>query len=379
MMTRRLLPFVFVVLLLVGCTGGRQGNSNSPSKAAAAKVKHLPASIPSDCSRAVESEIMAFLATVPDGGTAVFPPRGCFGQDATILVADRNDLVIEGNRSTFTKRSPSDLSRASNANWRVAGGRGVVLKNMLIKGSYNAPPRGTPGQGNHTDHGVSLWGPTDPKVLDVEVQNVDGECLTADSDIRKGTDYRLNPPSRNVVVERLRCAHAGRQGVAATAVDGFRLADSSIEDAQQTGIDIEIDAPGQLARNVEIVNNTISGVYFSAVAIPLGDSPEVGNIVIRGNTMLQAPDTCWAAVFVGDNRFRLSEIKVVDNTLLTIGDGVRMIQVDAGEVARNRIRKTNPENTSCHHPENTPPESVGVRLTESTVAASENTVTGFAP
>ena len=365
-----------VMLVLVACSG--DSKSATPTDSTKPRIVHVPRAIASDCSRSTQREIMALLASVPDGGALIFPSRGCVGQDETILVADRSDLTIDGTGSTFVKQTPSDTSRPSNANWRIAGGRGVTLKNMIVKGSYEPPPRGTPGQGQFTDHGVSLWGSNDTSVLDVQVTNVDGECLTADSDIRKGTDYRLNPPTRNATVERLRCTHAGRQGIAATAVDGFTLSHSFIDDTQQTGVDIEIDAPGELARNVKILDNTFGAVYFAAIAVPLGDSPDVGNILIRGNKMMRAPDTCYAAVYIGDPRFRLRDIFITDNWLTTIGDGVRLTHVDSGEVARNLITRTNPENTACHNPALTPAESVPVRLIDSTVAIEANTLQGFA-
>lgn len=359
-----------VMTLLAGCESGAGRAARPPARDALQSITR-------DCSRPVEGEIMAYLASVANGATVTFPAQGCYALENTILVADRENITIDGNGSTFAKHSPTDKARASNANWRIAGGNGVTIRNMVVRGSYEPPPRGTPGQGLATDHGVSLWGSVRTSVRDVEVTNVDGECLTADSDIRKGTDYRFNPPSRDITVERLRCTHAGRQGVAATAVDGFTLSNSTIDNAQQNGVDIEIDAPGQLARNVRIVDNTIGHTYFSAIAVPLGDSPEVGNIEIKRNRMATAPDTCYPAIFVGDARFQLRDIVITDNTLLTIGDGIRLTKVDTAQVARNLIRKTNPENTACHNQNFQPPANVAVRLFDSTVALEGNTVVGL--
>ena len=85
---------------------------------------------------------MNFLATVPDGAKVRFPPNGVYGQSLTITIADRKDLEIDGNNSTFKKLVPTDPSRPNNANWRIVGGDGVTLENMIIKGSYDAPASG---------------------------------------------------------------------------------------------------------------------------------------------------------------------------------------------------------------------------------------------
>ena len=372
---------LFVALLIpaTACQNGGKGGAASRASAPRSKTVTVPASIPSDCSAPVEGQIMNFLRSVPDGTTVHFPHEGCYAEDNTILIADRSHLTIDGQGSTFEKRSPPNLAVVSNANWRIAGGTAVTVENMVIRGAYQPPPRGTVGQGQRTDHGISIWGANGVSVSNVHISNVDGECLTADSDIRKGTDYRLNPPSRNVTVDGLRCAHAARQGVAATDIDGFTLSNSSIEDTQQTGVDIEIDAPGELARNVKILSNTFDGVYFSAVAVPLGDSPDVGNITISGNTMHTAPDTCYPAIYVGDPRFRLRDISIIGNTILSIGDGIRLQQVDSGTVRGNVITKADPGNTSCDNPAVTPPQSMPVRSVDSTVTVDANRLQGFAP
>jgi hypothetical protein len=339
---------------------------------------HVPESITSDCSRSVDGDLRAFLAKAPDGVTVLFPRLACYGQDRTIALEDRKNLTIDGNGSTFQKRVGSDRSRPNNANWRIAGGTGVTLKNMVIKGSYAAPPRGSPGQGQFTDHGVSIWGATDASVLDVEVLNVDGECLTADPDVRKGTDYRLVPPNRNVVVDRLRCSHAGRQGVAATAADGFTLSNSTIDDTQQTGIDIEIDADGEILRNIKLLNNTLGATYFSAISVPAGNAPDVGEIVIEGNRMIRPTETCLPAFNIGASPWRLGRVTVTGNTIMTIGDGIYVYGAQSGDVAGNEIRKTDPGNVCYSYSGSvSPPHPLPVRVVDSPVKVGENTVQGF--
>ncbi len=370
---------LWATVLLAACSTGDDGaRPGEDAGASGPRRVEVPSSITSDCSRSVEGAITDLLKSVPDGSTVVFERNGCYGQDRTIVLEDRVDLTIEGNGATFQKRVPSDPSRTNNANWRVAGGRGILLKDLKIRGSYDPPPRGTPGQGQFVDHGISLWGANDTSIVGVDIANVDGECLTADTDVRKGTDYRLNPPSRNITVDRLKCAHAGRQGVAATAVDGFTFSNSSIDDTQQNGLDIEIDVEGEVARNVKILNNTFGATWFSKIAIPIGNYPDVGDVLIQGNTVTRPPDTCYATIYVGDPRFRIGEITIVDNTLLSLADGVRLVNVDSGEVSRNRIYKVDPGGTGCDNPDLEPPAPMPVRVVDSSVTVEQNSVQGFA-
>jgi hypothetical protein len=43
---------------------------------------------------AVEGQIASFLSTVPDGSTIQFQTGDCYGQDGTILLANRNKPAL---------------------------------------------------------------------------------------------------------------------------------------------------------------------------------------------------------------------------------------------------------------------------------------------
>jgi hypothetical protein len=355
---------VGAVLLLPGCT--REEGIPSVLEGTAR-----------DCSEPVDADLRRFIASAKPGTTLTFPEDGCFLHERTILVADARDITIDGNGSRFKKSTPSDKATPNNASWRVAGGRGVTLQNMVIEGSFRPVKRGTPGPGGFTDHGVSIWGGRDVMVRGMTITNVDGECATADPDIRKGSDYRIIPPSRDVTIDRLTCRHAARQGVAATSVEGFTLSNSTLEDIQQNGVDIEIDVQGELARRIRIVDNVFNGIYFAAIAVPLGNGPDVGDIVIDGNRMRRASDTCMPAIYLGDHGYRMGAVTVTDNRLLTLSDGVQMIGVARGTVTGNVIIKTATAGNACDNPNRTPPQGVPVRQIGSTATVDRNRVAGF--
>ncbi|MDQ4098239.1 MAG: DUF4082 domain-containing protein, partial [Actinomycetota bacterium] len=331
----------------------------------------MPSSIPADGSRAVENEIMQFLAQVPDGATVQFPEDGIYGQNSTITVADRTDLDIDGNGSTFKKLTPTDPDKLNNANWRIAGGDGVTLRNMIIRGSFQPPPRGTMGQGFPSDHGVSIWGALNLEVRNIQAFNIAGDFLACDPDVRFGPNYAVDPPCRNVLVDNFHGEHAGRHGFTATHADGFTLQNSSALDVQNEGVDLEIDVDGELLRNIQLLNNQFSDTFGPAIWIPRGSSPNVENITISGNTVLRAGDLCWPAIDVGGST---RNIFVRDNHLLTKGDGIRLTNVSSGEVSGNRL-----ENVLFGAPCGFSSNHVPIRLVNSSVTESDNASTGFCP
>ena len=327
-------------------------------------VYHIDPRVVSDCSKPVDAEIAAFLASVPDGDTARFGPGQCYALDSVIVLTKRSSLTVDGNGSTFHKLTAPSVGQTSslNGSWRVSSGSNVTIEHMIIRGSYVPPARGTPGQGLNYEHGVALWGVQGATVVDVSVSNVDGDCVSADPDIAAaqdptiGGDYRLVPPTRNAVIDGLTCSGAGRHGVAATAAQYLTIENSEISNVQEDGVDIEIDAPAdpvlgipsEQDNHITIANNKLHDFYFSAVAFPLGQDPDVGTIAIRNNVTTTPSDTCFAAVYAGDPRFTLGQLDITGNTFLSLGDAIRLTQVGSGDVSGNTLIGPAP-NTACYN------------------------------
>jgi hypothetical protein len=356
-----------IALALVLLARGDGNQSAGPSYT-------VPASIPADCSRPVEMEVMAFLDTVPNDSTVQFQPDGCYAQNTVIRVYDRRGLVIDGKGSTFKKVSPSTphgTGAAVNPNWRVAGGSNITLQNLTILGAFRAEPN----PGNQHDHGVSLWGVRTAKVLNARIRDVDGDFIGTDPDLRTGCDASRCPLAFDVTIDRLRGQRASRQGVSFTGVDGAVLSNSSIAPGPITatggnGIDLEIDVPGEILRNIRVIDNRIGEVRFSGVAFVPGASPEVGNVEILGNEMTVPPTTCSAGFTLGSTQGIKSGVIVKGNTILTQHDGIWLEQV-AGEVTGNLIRKT------IGTPLCEPPAATHVRKVGSTATVCGNRILGF--
>lgn len=385
--TRRMVILVAVVLSVAAGAGYIVRVHTGSSSVVA-----VPATIPGDCSRPVEVDLNRLFRSVKDGSTVLFPPKRCYAQDRTIVVADRRNITIDGHGSTFKRITPPNPTQppapnTANASWRIIRGDGVTMQDMTIRGNYVPAPRGTSGQGQYTDQGVSIWGGMNDSIRNLTISNTDGEFIEADPDVdiaraRFGGDYSKVAPSRNIVVDRLRGEHASRQCVAATAVDGFVISNSYLDDCQQTGIDIEIDVAGELARNIHLMNNTFGGTYFAAISIPVlalpGVEGQVADIEIRHNTMTTAPDTCYSSILVGaDGRGRLDGLIIADNTLLTLGDGVSFGGPNIyGAITDNVITKT-AHNTGCDNPNFTPPHTTPIRLRGATPVVAGNVYNGY--
>lgn len=373
---------MLILLLLASCRSHKGGEGAAPKRVV------VPPSIAADCSKPVDDELAAFLGKIKDGSTVVFQPNGCYAHNRVITLRARNGITIEGSGATFKKLTTANPGAISlNGHWRLSAGSNLTIQNLKVQGQFAPPPRGTVGQGLNYEHGVAIWGTQGATVRNVEVSNVDGDCVTVDPDIdaaqdpRIGGDYRLVSPSRDVTVDGVTCAHAGRHGFASTHGERITLSNSTFSDIQQNGADVEIDhpagdgKPSEKNNNIKIVGNTFKDFYFSAIAVPIGQSPDVGNIEMRGNVVLTPSETCYPAVYVGDARFRLDGIYITENQLITIGDGIRLVGVDSGEVARNVIRYVG--NHACTNSNFTPPTEVPVREFGGSVAIANNNAQGF--
>jgi len=84
-----------MLLLALSASGHAHAAPAKPSKT----VYKVPKQIKATCSVPVEGQIMNWLATVPDGSTVQFGAGGCYGQDGTITLNGRRDVVIDGQGS----------------------------------------------------------------------------------------------------------------------------------------------------------------------------------------------------------------------------------------------------------------------------------------
>jgi len=325
----------------------------------------VPASIPHDCSVTVEGQLMNFFATVPDGSTIQFQPGGCYGQDGTITLADRNNLDIDGNGSTFEALTTGAPNRA---NWRIEGGSNIKLEHMTVWGAD--PIASTTGAAYNTtyewQHGFAFDGTQGGILNRVSVHHVYGDFVEAEPDPRLGAV--ASPPARNILVQDSTFDGAGRMGVGLTDVDGFVLQRSSLGNVTWDSVDLELDIDQEHGSNIQILGNTFGPMRFDLFSNDGAGSSAVGNVTISGNSEQALSPTCAAPVEVtAPSGVYRSGYTVQNNTFYAYGDGTSFIRAQNVAVSGNTIHFTN---GGCG-------SFVGAHLTDShTVGITNNALAG---
>lgn len=303
-------------------------------------VYTVPSSIAADCSRAVDGEIMAWMATVPDNAILRFAQNGCYGQDGSLTLSDRVGLTIDGNGSTFKALTPGGSHRA---NWRFQSGSNLTVLNMTVRGSN--PAAGITGTAYQPplewQHGYSIDAVQGIVLDNVAAFDTYGDLLGIQYDERVGA--RASAPARNVTVKNSRFERSGRQGLALSHAEKVVFENNYIGDINMNGVDIELNEPFELGRDIRVLGNTFGALRFSMVAnVGSGYDPNVGTVTVRGNTMNGPLVTCRPPVYVEthDDLFRLN-YTVEDNNVVTYGDAFDFLGVKQITVANNTVRFTN--------------------------------------
>jgi hypothetical protein len=266
------------------------------------RVYAVPASIASDCSRPVEAELHRFLATVPDGATIQFPPNGCYGQDDSLWVVDRHDLTFAGNGSTFRIVTTGRNETYFRSNWRVRRGSGVTFRDMEVVGACapdqcrnGTPPPPLDGYGQH---GFNLESTAGATLERVHVHDVLSDGVEAQGTLDPDTGW-AGAPTTDLTIRNSRIERAGRMLIGITNLDGGVIADNYIGNGPMVGIDVELDHPGFVGRNIQILRNTFENIHAQAFANGgIGSDPLVGNIVIEGNVMDAPSEACAGSIWI---------------------------------------------------------------------------------
>ena len=330
--------------------------------AAAETVASVPSGIADDCSEPVDAEINAFVASVPDGSTVRFPSGGCYGYDGTLLVRDRNNVVVDGGGSTFRALTPGDIRRSS---WRVLGGSGITLRNMTVVG---ANPERTYHRQNEYQHGTDFRGTQGGAADNVTVTDTLGDGLYVGHDMRK--DIYTAPPARDIRVTGSTFDGIGRMGIGFVNVDGAVVESSHFDHVALSAIDVEPDVAEEWARDIRISGNTFGAVHHAIFTDGgKGGGARRGSIVFEDNTQLSVATTCVPPILVAaPSDLRRANYTFRNNTLNTRSVGVRITRANDVVIDGNRFEW---RSAGCSI-------SAGVQLTSAKrVAVTSNAFAGF--
>jgi hypothetical protein len=306
-------------------------------------VYTVPASIPDDCSVPVEGEIMAWLASVPDGSTAQFGAGRCYGQDDTITLADRNGLVIDGQGSEFRALTPGGSHRAS---WRFVNGGNLTVRNMAVRGSN---PQGLYNHAIEWQHGYSVEGVQGMILSNVKARETWGDGVYLYRGAYSPACGDDASSARNILITGALLERIGRQGVAVVDAEQVTLEDSTIGPVATQNVDIETDEACEIARHIMVARNSFGASGWTGVIANggAGGDPQVGDVSVIDNVQTAPPQTAngcygnpvWisspAGVYRHDYRFsgnhffssndafslsRLRYVEVSSNSVTFTGD-----------------------------------------------------------
>jgi uncharacterized protein YjdB len=277
-----------VVAAAAGCSGCAADTVNV-SVMVAGGVYAVPASIDATGSKDVTPELMAFISSVPDGSTIVFPSTGTYRIEGTLLLHKRSNLVVEGNGVRFiaNEAEPEAYAKKQTYPWRnryhwsIEGSKGIVLRNMTIRGANANGGRGDDAYvvSLEAQHGVNIMGAEDVLIENISISYVYGDFVYV------GALSRVI--SRNITVRGGIWSHNGRQGIAITEADGVLVEGISMTETRRASIDVEPNTASGVMRNITIRNSYFGPgrlLWFAAG----GQAGTMENILVEGNRLDRA-------------------------------------------------------------------------------------------
>jgi hypothetical protein len=344
MTSRPWTPLVLVAGLLLALAGAQAAAAKPPQRPT---VYTPPSKIKSDCSVPVDSQINAWLATVPDNATVQFGAGRCYGQAGTITLNGRAGLVIDGQGAEFRALTLGDSHRA---NWRFVGGGKLTVRNLAVRGSN---PTGAYDATIEWQHGFSVEGVQEMSLSNVQARETwgDGVMLWRSSPSPACGDDASS--ARKIVIDQATLERIGRQGVAVVDAEEVTVQRSVIGPVSWSNVDIETDDDCEIARHVRILGNSFGANSFGVVAsVGFGAGPQVGDVTMDGNTQTVPTSGCFAPVRIlspvvpaGQPPVYRSGYTFTNNSLLGTRNGFELRGVRTVDVSTNTVAL--PPTTGC--------------------------------
>jgi hypothetical protein len=242
----------------------------------------VPATIASDCSADVASDLESFIAQVPDSSIVTFTTDACYRAERFIKVEDRHGLTFDGNGATIkrTELSPPELSYPTpNPHLWFVGGSNLIIKNLKIRGTNTVNDVAWEGFGSYKadyefEAAVRLNQSAQGDLAGVYIDGLDVDAVWGDGvQIQFVTDVTIV----NSVLDRV-----GRQGLGVGDVEGLLVDNLTILHGRRGGIDLEPAASNWVITNVEVRN---SDIMTWLLPFPSGGRGDVSNVWLHHNTL----------------------------------------------------------------------------------------------
>jgi parallel beta helix pectate lyase-like protein len=286
MSRHRLLPLLatLVVLALPGYTLVQSAGAGTTST-----VHQVPSSIDRTGATDVSSAINAFIASVPDGSTIVFPQGARYRIEGAVLIGARHHLTIEGSGATFFATTNGSAAKPGGPNavmqhwprhrdqWLVYDSSYIVVRNIVI-------------------HGPNVNGGTadNAYVLAYEAQAGFEFYDTSYSSLEHcsisytyGDLVYIGNRASNDVVQACTLSSSGRQGVTVAYANNVVIEHNSLQNIRRSAIDLEPFTATWGVTNVWIVYNTFKWIRLDTIAAKA--QGDVSRILIAYNKLTSEP------------------------------------------------------------------------------------------
>jgi hypothetical protein len=273
----------------------------------------VPASIDRTGVSDVSDALNRWLTSVPDGSLVSFPADGVYLLSEGITLANRRNLVFEGNGATLRSSAPASLSRAASLFFLDDGNANITIRGFTLLG--NSP---TPGVYNASwEHASGITVVDNGTGGSIEVASVTVSGVGGDGFTLTGS---LPSPSR-VWIHDSHVVSAGRNGVAIISGSNVLVERNAFDRSGYCTFDIEPNSSRQGASAVTFRGNT-AGTWHNAFVCAVGAAGRtVEGVTISGNAVSGGT----LHTIIGDNRHvdttRTRNVVFTNNSSAVQGSG----------------------------------------------------------
>lgn len=141
----------------------------------------VPATIDATGKTDVTAPLTAFLLSLPQGSTALFPPNGTYRLNSAVKLGGRVNLTLEGQGCTLSAAGLGYNENYSLLYFQTFPGTnaGVKIRNLKLVG--NSPTPGTFISGKEGQHGILIDGGTNFEITGCTFSNMYGDGIEVNS------------------------------------------------------------------------------------------------------------------------------------------------------------------------------------------------------
>jgi len=271
----------------------------------------------------------AWIATVPDGSTIVFPADGIYRLDDGIRLTNRHNLTFVGNGAEL--RANGSAGTHTDTPFALWGAdSGITISGFTIVGN-NPSGLYTPAAGENL-MGITIFGATDVEIFDNVIRNTWGDCVYVTS---SEDEFGNRTWSEDISIHDNDCSAIGRMGIAIIAAERVQIERNSFTQMSLDVLDIEPDWPNQGATDIEFNDNAVgtyahSDLYRSHMVSIVGNAQApvhrvtMDNNVITGGRQVNALNSAGGVTARGDRPGRTNFV-FTNNRSTTPGPGHMLV------------------------------------------------------